>query len=212
MSAASREDRTRPGIRAVPIHGPGDHIIGSGVAVGPGLVLTALHVVDSIPCASLRAGTLSVRGVAALPARCFGALRAAAWVSYRRSRALTDHDHGTVDLALLAVPGLPARPLVIRQKPVSAGERITVVGYASGRLTVTAGPVTSLDDADFVAHLVLGPGASGSPAIDGEGRLAGLATLDHDDSGSIFIGPALLAEFVRRTRPLFGHLPLAGPP
>ncbi len=192
---------------ATPIRNAEDVIIGTGVAIAAGLVLTALHVPDSEPVRSLQVGSgLGVAGSACLPVRQFGHRRDLARESYLRSRALGAYDGGTVDLALLAVPDLQAPRLTVRATPVQVGERIAVCGYPGGAWTVTLGPVTSCDDADFVAHLVLGSGGSGSPAIDSAGRLAGLATLDHADAGCIFIGPLLLGTFLERTPRLLAHL------
>lgn len=206
MPGTHRRTAPRAPHRAFPVRGPSGRIIGTGAAVGPGLLLTALHVVDPEPRAVLRVGAdWPVRQVAALPLSRFGSQRTAAWASYRRVRTLTGVDAGTVDLALLAVPGLRAAPLEVRREHVRCGERLTVVGYPMGRLTVTAGPVTGIDDADFVAHIVLGPGASGSPAIDDRGRLAGIAVMDHE-MGTIFIGPMLVAEFVARCASLLEPL------
>ncbi len=73
------------------------------------------------------------------------------------------------------------------------------------RWHVTTGPVTSHDSADFVAHVLLGPGISGAPAIDDD--LAGLVTMDHDTTGAIVIGPQLVETFVHRTSALLAHLP-----
>ena len=79
-------------------------------------------------------------------------------------------------------------------------------GYPAGRPGITAGPITSLDAADFVARLVVGPGCSGAPALDTAGRLVGIATLDHESAGGLFVGPALLAALIERTALLVARL------
>lgn len=194
--------------RAVlPIRGHAGHVIGTGVAVGAGRVLTALHVTDPEPVAALRVGQWRVRARATLPWRHFGAHRALARASYERARTLTGKDAGTVDLALLAVPGLVAPAMAIRALPIADGDPVTIAGFANGRWQLTSGPVTSHDGADFVAHVLLGPGISGAPAVDGYDELAGLITMDHDSAGAIAIGPQLLDTFVHRTGTLLAHLP-----
>ena len=107
----------------------------------------------------------------------------------------------------LAVPGLAALTLPIRALPITDGELVTVGGYPNGRWHLTSGPVTSHDSADFVAHVLLGPGISGAPAVDGYDDLAGLITMDHDSAGAIVVGPQLLDTFVHRTSARLAHLP-----
>ncbi|MGI8798048.1 MAG: hypothetical protein ACR2GE_01925 [Pseudonocardia sp.] len=100
-----------------------------------------------------------------------------------------------------------ALTLPIRALPITDGELVTVGGYPNGRWHLTSGPVTSHDSADFVAHVLLGPGISGAPAVDGYDDLAGLITMDHDSAGAIVVGPQLLDTFVHRTSALLAHLP-----
>lgn len=191
----------------VPIRGRAGHVIGTGVAVGPGRVLTALHVIDPEPVAALRVARHPVHGRATLPWRHYGPFRAAARASYERTRTLTGGDSGTVDLALLAVPGLTAPPLPVRALAIQDGELVTIGGYPNGRWQLTSGPVTGHDGADFIAHVLLGPGISGAPAVDAYNDLAGLLTMDHESAGAILVGPQLLDTFVHRTSALLAHLP-----
>lgn len=186
----------------VPIHGAYATVIGTGVVVGRGLIVTALHVVDPEPAHGVHVDGLEVTAIASIPLRCYGPQRHLASISYHRDRILTGNDLGTVDLALLAVPGLDRCPLSLRHSPVQEGENIKVAGYPAGEPGVTVGPVSSRDDANFVVKVALSTGNSGSPAIDDDGRLAGLAVLDHEDAGAIFIGPELITSFIRRSAPL----------
>lgn len=191
---------------AVPIRGRAGHVIGTGAVVGTGLVLTALHVVDPEPRAALRVADLPTAAILSLPLRRFGPARQLARWSCDRARDLCGSDLRTVDLALLAVPGLTDEPLELRRSPVERDDYVVVAGYPAGVWGVTAGPVTSRDNADFVAHVVLGDGGSGAPALDRDGRLAGIATMDHGSAGAICIGPELLGTFLERITPLLSHM------
>lgn len=174
--------------------------IGTATVVGEGLALTALHVVAPEEPAQLRVGpNLLVHGITTLRLRDYQSNEDRACRSQRRAHELlwesTDHISDTVDLALLAVPRLHAPPLVPRTSPVAVGEYVMVPGYPNGRWSITRGPVTGVDDADFTARLLLGPGASGAPALDDRGRLVGVVTIDHE-AGTICIGPALVTAFL----------------
>lgn len=179
--------------------------IGTATVVAPGLALTALHVITPENPATLTVGEhpgYPVRDVEALALTEFGDARELAQRSQRRNNQLTgshtsDSYLGTVDLALLAVPGLRTPPLAPRSEPIKVGEHVVVPGYSCGHWQLTHGPVTGADAADFAAHLLLGPGASGAPALDMAGRLVGVVTLDHE-SATICIGPLLLAAFLRQ--------------
>ncbi len=83
---------------------------------------------------------------------------------------------------------------------------MVAAAYPNTHRTLTAGPVTSHDPGDFIAHLLLGPGASGAAALDTVGRLTGVVTLDHDDA--ILIGPALITTFLRHTGRLLARRPV----
>lgn len=177
-------------------------VIGSGVVVAPDTVLTAFHVLrGEVGSSLLVTGRPATDRVVTLPMWRYGRGRKVARISHRRSCVLTGVDSDTVDLAMLTVPdlGLPAAP--IRRSAVWPGERVAVAGYPNGRWTVSLGPVTSADEADYVAHVLLGPGASGAPAIDSAGRICGVLTMDHLTAGAILIGPLLLAAFTDKAGP-----------
>jgi len=171
--------------------------VGTGVVVAPRQVLTALHVVDLEPAPGVT-DRLAVTAVVSLRPWQFGRARHLARLSYQRSRILSGEDAHAVDLALLAVPDLKAPSLPVRRTAVRTAELVTIAGYPCGRAAASHGPITSADEADFVAHVSFGPGTSGAPAIDRHGRLAGLITMDHATAGAIAIGPALLAAFLDR--------------
>jgi S1-C subfamily serine protease len=183
-------------------HGP----IGTGTVIATGLALTAWHVVAPEPTAQLSFGHapgrqpgLPVRATATLPVREYGSRRKLARLSRQRARALTDSADTSVDLALLTVPELRAPALPVRTSPVRDGEHLIVPGYPGGQWSITRGPVVGHNEADFVVHLLLGPGASGSPVIDRAGRLTGVVTLDNE-AGTICVGPGLLEVFLRQMR------------
>ena len=187
----------------VSIYGARGTLIGTGVVVHAGIVLTALHVVDPEPAGRLRVDRrVGVSTVASLPLRRFGRVRKLAAISYHRDLILTGDDLGTVDLALLSAPGLDRPALPLRHSTVENGEVVTVPGYPEGWPDIAVGPVASHDDANFIVGVTLRTGNSGSPAIDNDGCVAGLATLDHDTAGTVFVGPQLLATFLRRAMPL----------
>ncbi|GAA5172784.1 hypothetical protein GCM10023321_73100 [Pseudonocardia eucalypti] len=175
--------------------------IGTATAVSEGLALTALHVIAWEDPATLRLGCdpgLVVCDVATLPLTDYQRVHEQASRSLWRAQAMvgdTVDALGTVDLALLAVPGLNAPPLQPRERPVEVGEHVVVPGYPGGQWSITRGPVTGADDADFAVRLLLGPGASGSPVVDQDGRLVGVVTLDHEVA-TICVGPGLLAAFL----------------
>lgn len=130
---------------------------GSGVLVAPGQVATNCHVVQ-------RAASVRVTSAAReWPAE---------W---------TRHLQG-LDLCLLAVPGLPASPVVLRRSgTLAVGEPVHAVGNPLGfGLAVSTGLVAMLQPRERYALLVatapVSPGSSGGGLFDSEGRLLGLTT------------------------------------
>jgi hypothetical protein len=194
----------------LPVQGPRGPI-GTGTVIAAAVVLTALHVIAPEITGHLGFGHttstgrgLAVCATATLSLRRYGADRELAECSRERAQRLTGSDTGTVDLALLAVPGLRAPALPIRAAPLHTGEHVIVPGYPGGQWSISRGPVIGCDAADFTVHLLLGPGASGAPAIDHAGQLAGVVTLDNE-AGTICIGPRLVAVFLRRMRAEFAR-------
>ncbi|MEC3976602.1 S1 family peptidase [Amycolatopsis sp. H20-H5] len=187
----------------LPVHGVHGTVIGTGTVVAPGFVLTALHVIDPEPVHGLQVGEgRQVAASATLPLRRYGEDRHLALISYQRDRILTGGDLGTADLAMLAVPDLDVEVLSLRHNTIRDGEMISVPGYPTGERRISSGPVVSHDDANFIAEVALQTGNSGSPALDRHGRVAGLAILDYEPLGAIFVGPQLLLTFTRRAIPL----------
>jgi len=181
-------------------------VIGSGVVVAKDTVLTALHVIQGEAGSSLSvAGRPATDSVVTLPTWRYGRGRKVARMSHRRSCVLTGIDSNTVDLAMLTVPNLDAPAAPMRHEPVQPGERVAVASYPNGRWTVSLGPVTSADEADYVAHVLLGPGASGAPAVDSAGRICGVLTMDHLTAGAILIGPQLLTAFTDKAGRMTPH-------
>ena len=193
----------------LPVYGK-HGLIGTGTVIADGVALTALHVVAPESPEWLGFGhTPSGRGLpvyatATVPLDDYGTDRELAGRSWERARELTGEDDGTVDLVLLAVPGLRAPELPIRTGPPKRGERVLVPGYPGGQWSITRGPIVGLDESDFTVRLLLGPGASGAPVIDQDGRLLGVVTLDNE-SGTICVGPTLLAAFLQHVRASFGQ-------
>lgn len=178
--------------------------IGTACVIGKGLALTALHVIASERPEHLSLGNptdLAVRRVATLPLTAYHGVGEMARRSQQRSQQLVGDTDDlalyTVDLAILSVPGLSAPPLDTRISPPIVGEQVVVAGYPGGRWSITRGPITGVDDADFAVRLLLGPGASGAPVLDQRCRLVGVVTLDHH-AATICVGPRLLAAFLRR--------------
>lgn len=189
---------TRKLRRAVPPVRNPRGAIGTATVIGDGLALTALHVIAPEDPGKLWLGDLPVKHASTLTLDGYPAdALPPAHRSWRRGLRLAGAGIDTVDLALLLVPGLRAEAPPVRSSPVRVGEPLVVPGYPCGRWGVTQGPVTGTDGADFGVQLLLGPGASGAPALDEAGRLAGVVTLDHE-AATICVGPSLVTTFLRR--------------
>jgi len=150
---------------------------GSGFAYAPERVLTNAHVVAGVARPVLYVGGTG-KGY---PAR----------VVY------FDPD---LDLAVLAVPDLPAGSLAFDQD-AARGENVAVVGYPEdGPLTAVAGKIRDVQLASgndiygtgTVVRQILAlradvrPGNSGGPVLDATGRVVGIvfaSSLDHDATG-----------------------------
>ncbi|GAA5172706.1 hypothetical protein GCM10023321_72940 [Pseudonocardia eucalypti] len=198
----------RPLRRAVlPVRNP-HGVIGTATVVAPGLALTALHVITPERPGSLSLGSnYPVVAVETLPVAEYHGVQEHAHRSQRRAQRLVGGDIdvalGTVDLVLLAVPGLHGPVLSPRATPVEVGEHLVVPGYPGGHWCVSQGPVTGADEADFAVQMLLGPGASGAPALDRDHRLAGVVTLDHE-AATVCIGPVLVSTFLQQLQAVVG--------
>lgn len=158
-------------------------IVGTASVLGPGLALTARHVVTPDRSATLWLGQCGGYPVASV--------ERLSLPGCRRATA------GPVDLALLLVPGLRRPRIVPRSAPAEPGEHLVVPGYPGGFWRVSHGPVTGVADTSFGMRMLLGPGASGSPALDRENRLVGVVTHDNE-SGTFCVGPRPLNAFLRQ--------------
>lgn len=128
---------------------------GSGVVVGAGLVATNCHVIEDASAIRVLAGSRELAG---------------RWL--RRN--------APADLCLLAVAGLTAAPVPLRQVDGQAvGEAVFAVGNPLGfGLAVSAGLLASvrleLPQPFLVATAPQSPGSSGGGLFDRDGRLVGI--------------------------------------
>jgi S1-C subfamily serine protease len=115
------------------------------------------------------------------------------------------------DLAVLAVPGLDADPLMIRQQPAVLGELCVALGSPFGlRESASLGMVSGLGrqlpkESGWTIEEVIqtdasiNPGNSGGPLVDVAGLVLGVNTAKRGDAENI--GFALPAEVVRDVVP-----------
>jgi S1-C subfamily serine protease len=90
------------------------------------------------------------------------------------------------DLAVLRadVRGVPVRPLRLSHSPAIAGQPIVVIGSPLGlQESVSEGIVSAVRSLDGLGKIIqitapLSPGSSGSPVLNLEGDLVGVATLN----------------------------------
>jgi S1-C subfamily serine protease len=139
---------------------------GSGFVVSPDHVVTNAHVVHG-----LRFPRVQVGGN-----------------GYRYPARVVFYDPG-VDLAVLEVPGLPARPLPLSTVPLATGRAAVAAGFPlDGPLTLSTGSIQrqGLDAGPPVGgaptrerpvyqlSVVVRPGNSGGPLIAPDGRVVGV--------------------------------------
>ncbi|MBI2700482.1 acid resistance serine protease MarP [Mycobacterium gordonae] len=152
---------------------------GTGFVISPERVMTNAHVVAGSSSVSLQAN---------------GKNYDAAVVSYDPQ----------VDIAILAVPGLPSSPLVFDDTPAKTGTDVVVLGYPGGG-NFTATParireVIKLSGPDiyrspqqvtrdvYTIRANVEQGDSGGPLIDLDGRVLGVvfgAAVDDADTGFV---------------------------
>lgn len=156
---------------------------GTGFVIGEGVVITNAHVV---------AGTDDV-GVEVVNSR--GRI-----VELPGEVVLYDP---AIDVAVLRVPDLEARPLQFRPQPAAVGEDVIILGYPlDGPFTATAGKVRQMitlqgpdiyDDGEvsrevYTVRAVVRSGNSGGPMIDVNGQVVGVvfgAALDDSETGFV---------------------------
>ncbi|HVQ86564.1 MAG TPA: MarP family serine protease [Actinomycetes bacterium] len=155
-----------------------DHSLeGSGFAFAPNRVLTNAHVVAGVRAPRVVAGGTGT--------------------AYDATVVYFDPD---MDLAVLAVPGLPVDPLQFSLK-VEAAQSVAVIGYPEdGPLTVTPGRVRGVQPAlgsdiyrdGHVLREIISmraqvlPGNSGGPVVDKDGKVIGVvfaSAIDSDNTG-----------------------------
>lgn len=126
--------------------------LGAGALISPnGHILTAAHVVDDCPAATItRYAHQELLGIEIL--------------------SLNDES----DLALLKAP-LDNQPYFKRGATPFLGDKVRVVGHPFGHLwTMTTGTVTGVIRNYLQLDASTNPGNSGGPVVDDEGRLVGI--------------------------------------
>ncbi|MDX2079228.1 MAG: trypsin-like peptidase domain-containing protein [Terrimicrobiaceae bacterium] len=90
---------------------------------------------------------------------------------------------GKLDLAALAFPSYPEKALSIETVPATVGESVAVLGNPLGLGdTLTSGIISALREGDgrlpplIQITAPISPGSSGSPVINGDGKVIGIAT------------------------------------
>lgn len=146
--------------------------LGSGVFVGPGLVLTNAHVVK-------KATTVDV------------VLR-----DGRKAKGtVTERAQGDVDLALVKVPltDTPVAPVAF-ESSLRVGSWVGAIGHGEGSVwSFNVGMVSNLYDGKsqrevFQTQIPLNPGNSGGPIFDRKGVVVGIVTAGVTGANSINFG------------------------
>ncbi len=162
---AALSQRVRPSVVEVigTVDATGDTSYGTGFVLSePGLVVTNAHV---------------VRGVSEAMVRSYaGALIASVEILHVDER---------VDLAILRVVGLDAKPLALRSDRLPpVGERVVAVGHPRGyEFTVSDGIVSARrsiakGEVEMIQTTTpISPGSSGGPLLDLDGRVVGVCSL-----------------------------------
>src|SRR5439155_14858915 len=131
--------------------------IGSGVALGPSLVVTNKHVIEDGAAWRIRQGSKT-------------------WPA---TLAHLDPDH---DLCELKANGLRAAPVPVRaSSTLAVGEHVYAIGAPEGlELTLSEGLISALRDYEAVRLIqtsaAISPGSSGGGLFDSHGRLIGITT------------------------------------
>jgi S1-C subfamily serine protease len=166
---------------------------GSGVIVGPGLVLTNRHVVE-------KAAAIEVAGSDA-PA------------AYHRAKLLHLSADSTLDLALLECEPLQAKPARLALEPLRLSAEVRALGFPEPQLLgsnikVTSGIVTALppllgfanpDFVDYLMHdaVILG-GNSGGPVSNRKGEVVGLNTATYKSAYSLAVPAARCLNYLNQ--------------
>jgi S1-C subfamily serine protease len=128
--------------------------IGSGFFVTDALVATNAHVL---------AGASSARLSSGQGAGVFATL------------IYVDRD---LDFAVLQSP-VKAKPLPVREGPITEGEGVTAIGFPQGRDVVAAstGTVHAVNEVVIVHDALIAAGSSGGPLVGSDGRVLGVNTI-----------------------------------
>lgn len=138
---------------------------GAGVAVSPTQVLTAAHVVDAAPTATIRTPDGLVEA------------------------AVVDTDSRR-DLALLSTPEHGLAPVDLRAAPARVGEAVYAAGAPLGsHIQLTSGIVSALTSSGGVNEIqtdaAINPGNSGGPLLDTNGELVGVVVTKSENNEGI---------------------------
>lgn len=186
--------RLRPSVLKVEaIDDRGNISVGTGVAVGPGVIATACHV-------TARAKTIRVMS------------------NGERMQVSSQRAQVERDLCLLDVPGASQVPVVeLRESPLKAGEALLALGYILGAAPrVSNGTVLRLHPYDggriIQSTTPFTSGASGGGLFDREHRLVGVMTFKFrsgtDNQFSLPVGwirEAMALPAGPEVMPLSGH-------
>jgi S1-C subfamily serine protease len=148
-------DQVAPAVAVI----SGPRTVGAAFAVGPGLLLTAAHVLGDARAVDvlLRDGR-SVRGEVA------------------------ERGADGVDVALVRIPADPAILPLAPEPRFRAGSVVATVGHPDGNRWAFGTGFVAQDGADAVdprlvrLQVPLRPGASGGPVVDRHGRVIGVVT------------------------------------
>ncbi|MGH8922755.1 MAG: trypsin-like serine peptidase, partial [Actinomycetes bacterium] len=169
---------------------------GSGVVVGPGLVMTAAHVVSGDGAITVREydedgvdfTRFPVHRVVRLHWWNFLGRPTLAWTilwSLRRN-----HPMGLFDVAVLYAPGVADRGLRVSATRPTAGTRAIVPGFPHMLATTIAGRVVGYRGGELHVQMPSSGGMSGAPAIVGR-QIVGLAIRGSGASSRSFVTETL---------------------
>lgn len=107
------------------------------------------------------------------------------------------------DVAVLepADPGALAAPLPFGE-PVGEGDEVRVVGFPAAMPFATTGTVLEADRARLLLDVRTDPGASGSPVVDGDGRVVGQIHSRTGDGRGVATPVPALADAIAGARPV----------
>lgn len=109
------------------------------------------------------------------------------------------------DVAVLEVEGEDLPPaLQLTDEPVGGGQRVRLVGFPAARPFTTAGEVAEADGGRLLLDLEVDPGASGSPVVTPDGRVAGQVFAVTDDDLGVATPAAQLSAALEDLRPASG--------